>query len=71
MKNLPYFKVHGAVNIAFMVLMFLALGMAGAVIAALISVAWQLRYSRYLDGLQQDIIDKCDRAQAARNGETS
>ena len=70
MKDLPYFRVHGAVDIAFMALMFLAFGIAGAVIAVLMSVAWQLRYDRYLDGLQQDIIDKCDLAQATRNGES-
>jgi len=71
MKNLPYFRVHSLVDMAFMALMFLALGMAGAVIAALLSLAWQLRYDRYLEGLQQDLIDECNRAAAARNGESS
>ena len=71
MKDLPYFRVHGAVDGAFMALMFLAFGIAGAVIAVLTSVAWQLRYNMYLDGLQQDLIDKCDLNQARRNGESS
>ena len=43
MKAFPYFRVHSLVDMAFMALMFLAFGMAGAVIAALISLAWQLR----------------------------
>lgn len=69
MNKLPYFRVHGALDIAFWITMFLAYGIPGVLIAFAISWAWQWRFDKHMEAWQQDIVDECD-ARARERGET-